>query len=218
MLKATKQMDDILDGTVQLFWQQGYSGASMEELVKATRTSRYRFYEYFGSKRSLFLASLDHYNRYYFQPPLSVLQGEEAGLEELKMYFARRAMYACSDQGRQGCLIFNSMADPGAYDLDIALQLRSYRDPLVATFCRVLSHARKAGQVRKDIAPEILADQLYMLLHSMMSLCRLRGHEVMIERSVQGVFRMMEKNADAKLAEEIRRQLSALDRKRTAHV
>jgi TetR/AcrR family transcriptional repressor of nem operon len=176
--------ESILDGAVQLFWQQGYAGTSMDELVKATGISRYRFYELFESKRSLFLEVLDHYHAYYFQPASSILHHDHAGLGELRAYFARQSLYACGAKGRQGCLIFNSMAEAGAYDLDIALQLRGYRDQLIKAFAKALHQAQRSGEIDKGRDVVAMAASLYLSAYGMMTLCRLRGHEEIINHGV----------------------------------
>lgn len=215
MAETYEDQQDILGDVVQLFWKKGYSGCSMEELVQATGASRYRFYEYFGSKRALFLAALDYYHAYHFQPPLSIIADEDAGLDEIKAFFARRTLHACSEQGRYGCMIFNSFSDPGAFDLDVALQLRSYRNPLLTLFIKALQNGQTAGTVRNDVSASSLAAQLYNQLFSMMSLSRLKDHEDIIEQSVHATLKGLETTDKSKLASEIRKQLSALNRQAT---
>ncbi|MGQ0528447.1 MAG: TetR/AcrR family transcriptional regulator, partial [Panacagrimonas sp.] len=48
-------------GAMQLFWQRGYQAASLNDLLEVTDLSRSSFYETFGTKRGLLLASLRHY-------------------------------------------------------------------------------------------------------------------------------------------------------------
>ncbi|WP_227271013.1 TetR/AcrR family transcriptional regulator [Roseobacter weihaiensis] len=50
-----------LDQAVDVFWDHGYEGASLELLTEATGVSRPTLYSAFNNKRSLFLAAIDAY-------------------------------------------------------------------------------------------------------------------------------------------------------------
>ncbi|MEM7667365.1 MAG: TetR/AcrR family transcriptional regulator [Pseudomonadota bacterium] len=50
-----------LDQAVDVFWDHGYEGASLELLTEATGVSRPTLYSAFNDKRSLFLAAIDAY-------------------------------------------------------------------------------------------------------------------------------------------------------------
>ena len=50
-----------LEKAMLLFWERGYESASLSDLLKATDLSRSSFYEAFGTKRKLLLATLARY-------------------------------------------------------------------------------------------------------------------------------------------------------------
>ena len=73
------ELRNALGQVVDLFSSKGYSDTSMEDIVQATGVSRYGIYGDFGSKRGLFAAVFDVYQREVVSPafarvewPLSV--------------------------------------------------------------------------------------------------------------------------------------------------
>ncbi|MDJ0691914.1 MAG: TetR/AcrR family transcriptional regulator [Xenococcaceae cyanobacterium MO_188.B32] len=51
----------VLDRAMEVFWQQGYEGTSIQDLTKATGLGRGSLYGAFGDKEQLFLTILDRY-------------------------------------------------------------------------------------------------------------------------------------------------------------
>jgi TetR/AcrR family transcriptional repressor of nem operon len=53
--------DEALKNALMTFWQRGFEGASLPELLDSMGVGRASFYNAFGSKRDVFLRSLDLY-------------------------------------------------------------------------------------------------------------------------------------------------------------
>ena len=61
MAKARFNRNDILDKSIQLFWQNGFSGSSMQQVVQATGLKPGSIYYSFGNKEALFREALERY-------------------------------------------------------------------------------------------------------------------------------------------------------------
>jgi len=61
MARVQFDKDNILDKTIQLFWQQGYHGTSMHDVTATTGLKPGSIYNSFGNKEQLFMASLARY-------------------------------------------------------------------------------------------------------------------------------------------------------------
>ena len=68
--------DDVLDRAVEVFWERGYAGASLDDLTAAMRLNRPSVYAAFGDKHSLFLAALDRYGATLGRQPLEAMLRE----------------------------------------------------------------------------------------------------------------------------------------------
>ena len=53
--------DEALKDALMTFWQQGFEATNLPELLEAMGVGRASFYNAFGSKRDIFLRSLDLY-------------------------------------------------------------------------------------------------------------------------------------------------------------
>src|SRR5260370_15769695 len=53
--------DDVLKEALKTFWQRGFEGTNMPELLGSMGVGRASFYNAFGSKREVFLQILDLY-------------------------------------------------------------------------------------------------------------------------------------------------------------
>ena len=54
--------DKALTDAMNIFWSRGYESTSMQDLVDSMGINRGSLYATFGSKRSLFLQALRHYD------------------------------------------------------------------------------------------------------------------------------------------------------------
>ncbi|WP_272700668.1 TetR/AcrR family transcriptional regulator [Desulfovibrio sp. Fe33] len=63
MAKAQYDRDDILDRAVDLFWSNGFSGSSMQQVVEATGLKPGSIYFSFGNKEALFREAVEKYAR-----------------------------------------------------------------------------------------------------------------------------------------------------------
>ncbi len=61
MARAQFDREQVLGEATRLFWQQGFNGASMQQVVKATGLNPGSLYLAFGNKERLFEETLGHY-------------------------------------------------------------------------------------------------------------------------------------------------------------
>ncbi len=61
MARVQFDREQVIRDSTRLFWQQGFSGASMQKVVKATGLKPGSLYLAFGSKEGLYQAALQHY-------------------------------------------------------------------------------------------------------------------------------------------------------------
>lgn len=63
MTKAQFDRNDVVDRSINLFWQNGFSSSSMQQVVKNTGLQPGSIYLAFGSKEGLFREALEEYAR-----------------------------------------------------------------------------------------------------------------------------------------------------------
>lgn len=146
--------EDTVRSARDVFWSEGYEGASMASLQRATGLNASSIYHAFGSKRGLFDAAIEDYLERVVRPGLAPLRAPEVAPDALERYFlAARALFA-DPSGRtlsDGCLLVNTACSGLARDDGIAEAVRAYRAELLAAFTRG-AQARRPDQSPQERA------------------------------------------------------------------
>lgn len=115
-----------LKGAMDIFWRQGYVATNLPDLLDAMGLTRGSFYKAFKDKESVYLTTLDHYDREVVSRTVQALQTCEAetASECLSLIFA-----APADPGR-GCFICNAMVELGPVQPEVKARTSRMADRL----------------------------------------------------------------------------------------
>ena len=145
---------------MELFWRQGYVATPLDRLVRRTGASRYGLYATFGSKRDLFLATLERYSQAVMDPMLEPLEDARASTAEIRRFFDRLLEVIRRPGDGRGCFICNAAFERGARDPVAAGRVRQHFDRVRRLLTRALNNARRDGRVSRDLAVPARADHL----------------------------------------------------------
>jgi len=122
-----KQFDreEALSRAVGVFWEQGYLGTSIEDLLEAMELSRSSMYATFGDKKALFLEALQVWIDEEIAQFVETLRGPGSLIERIGEAFRQRHE-AQKALGNAGCLYGNTVAEGGMQDPEIARVLETF--------------------------------------------------------------------------------------------
>jgi AcrR family transcriptional regulator len=146
-----------VDSAMRLFWERGYEGTTLEDLIAAMGISASSFYSAFGSKKELFCEAIDHY-----------LLGPGGWFQELadeghdvrstmEMAFEQAAIAFTSEQFPPGCMVSAAVVHASPELDDLREELRDRRNDLAPAFLLRLTEARTRGEIPEDADVEALA-------------------------------------------------------------
>lgn len=172
--QAQYNLPEILTYAVDIFTEQGYAKASMDEIIARTQFNRRAFYIEFKSKRGFLHAVL----KYYIEHQLSACQDSliartDSGTQAIYDYF--NAYHELISQ--QGCLLVNCISELGRSDQEVQSIARHYYDALQLCFIGCLERAQKHQQIRSKINVESVALQLTCFTQGFAISSILRGGE-----------------------------------------
>ncbi len=144
----------VMQAVIQLFWQKGYEGTSMADIMAATGLSKSSLYNSFGSKRDLFGLALANYQKFMFARIDDNLTNGAAGLDDLHWLVGYQREIAVTEIGRNGCLAVNASAELGAEDEAMADEALAYRTTHRAMFASTLQRAAAQGEVDAAKIPQ----------------------------------------------------------------
>ncbi len=178
-------IEDVMHRAMLTFWEHGYDGTSVQDLVDAAGVNRFSLYAAFGDKHGLFTAALDRYRDHVVSSALGVLEASDASLPALAAYLDGLARaVAAGGPARFGCLMANTMADltlstnPCNSDRDqvrdeqVLTRVTAHLDRLLVAFTAALTRAEVRGELRPGLDPGAQARQLAVLVQGISSCAR----------------------------------------------
>ncbi len=149
-----------LDVAMRVFWQQGYDGTSLGDLLTAMDLSKSSLYQAFGGKAELFQRCLEHYRETFSGRMRASLDQAPSGLAFIESILLGVAEGTAEPMGRAGCLLTNTASEFGQRDPQIAQvvgrSLERFEDLFYAAICR--------AQAEKAIPKEANARSLSLFL------------------------------------------------------
>ena len=95
----------LLAQAIEVFWEKGYEGASLDDLTRAMGVSRPTLYAAFGDKRAVFLAAIDAYARGIGSEPMAAFEAEESIAPAVRAFLRVSLENNTADAHPRGCLI-----------------------------------------------------------------------------------------------------------------
>jgi len=154
------ERDVVLDRAIEVFWQRGYQGTSIRDLVDRMGIQRGSLYGAFGDKHGLFLAALDRYEEVFHSAILDKLaEGGHPGRgrRAIERVFQDVLRECAGGNGRKGCLMTNSAVELAARDRDIAARVAANLCRLEQAMLRALRTAQADGELSRKHDARALA-------------------------------------------------------------
>lgn len=161
-----------VDSAMRLFWERGFEGTSLEDLIGAMGISLSSFYGTFGSKKQLFCEAMDHYfvgPGGWFQELMDKGYGVRSTME---MAFEQAAVAWTSEQFPPGCMVSAAVVHAPPELVDLSEELRDRRNDLAPAILLRLTEARTRREIPEDTDIDALATFFASCLRGMSVLAR----------------------------------------------
>jgi TetR/AcrR family transcriptional repressor of nem operon len=162
-------LDDAARDAMQVFWDHGYEGASLPDLIEGTGLSRGSLYKAFGDKKGLLLAALDRYMAEGLKLTAEQLSQPGSARAAIRTSLLRHAAQSSDSAGRRGCLIVAMATEQAAHDPEIAARARAMFERLQHLYATAIVRGQAGGEF-----PERDAQALARFL-----VCQIQGMRVL---------------------------------------
>lgn len=177
------ETDVVLDRAIDLFWEKGYEGTSIQGLVERMGIGRASLYDTFGDKHQLFLAALDRYAENDMTRNLAFLEGNPKGLEAIRRFF-RHAMEIKDHGCWRGCLLTSAAIEKAIEDPEIGRRVRNCMLRMEDSFAGVLADAGAMGELRLDVDRRSLARYLTTFFQGVVVLAKAQPPQHILDQTV----------------------------------
>ena len=147
----------VLDRALEVFWDRGYEGTPMADLVEELGVGRQSLYDTFGDKHALYAAALDRYAQQHGGGGSMPALDGPAPVRRALRDALQCAIDGALDGGGRTCMLIDAVAErcPGDEDVQrtFCRSVRGLEEALTAR----LERARETGEIGRHHAPRSLA-------------------------------------------------------------
>ncbi|MBZ9781665.1 TetR/AcrR family transcriptional regulator [Pseudomonas sp. REP124] len=157
-----------LQQALGVFWNTGYSGASLDSIAHAAGMNRPSLYAAFGDKHALYLKALEQYWAVAHADMHQALADDELSLREAltRFYEGQLSIYYSGEGQARGCFAIGTATTEAVEDPEIREVLSDRLSRLDADLEVRLRKAVESGELKDDVDVGALAVLASSLLHS----------------------------------------------------
>lgn len=142
--------DLVLKSAMNVFWEKGYNGTSMQDLVDATGLNRSSIYNSFGSKLELYQDTLSRYQKETVGMFQKILLKAKNPLDALRLIFEGFLPEIINDTDNKGCFSMNCKAEMGNQESNIQKWLLDTQEQTLALFQGLVEDGQEQGLINRN--------------------------------------------------------------------
>jgi TetR/AcrR family transcriptional repressor of nem operon len=143
-----------LERAMDVFWRRGYQATSTDDLMEAMGIGRGSFYNTFGSKRKVYLRTLDRYLDVLEEGgPYRMLREMEPGSEALQALLGSYLDSVASEHGNHGCYFVHVAKEHRGEDPEVQKAIQAGIARMKAIMTDHLRIAQQQGILPDHIDP-----------------------------------------------------------------
>ena len=183
----------VVQSAMQVFWQKGYLGTSVQDLVDATGLLRGSLYGAFGDKRGLFIASLDAYTGLSLRRFQELVNRADDPVEAV-----RKLVRGCADDctnetlAERGCMVGNACSERAAHDEITRHRVHTFLSNLHQMMADALRQGQAMGTFGADRDPDAVATFIQCSLQGLTLLAKSQPDPDVIRSVVPEILRVLD--------------------------
>ncbi len=162
-MARTKDFDEseVLEKAIKLFWQKGYNGTSMQDLVDGLGISRSSIYDTFGDKHQLYLKALCTYRQNQVVIRNQILNASVPAKAAIRQLMDLTIDQMIRDKQHKGCFLINSAVENAPHDKETNAIVCQNDQEVENAFYEVIKRGQTSGEIASKQDPRALARFLF---------------------------------------------------------
>ena len=172
---------------MEAFWERGYHGTSVNDLLAEMNLNRGSLYGTFGDKKKLFLATLAEYEKQSRETMRETLEQPGSVRKAIEQWAWEVATICTGEAGLRGCLGLKAALEMAPQDKDVAGWVRTVtraRDQLMA---KAVRRGQSDGEINPRLDPRVVA----RFINTSLAGLKVLGTAAPTEKEVREVVAMM---------------------------
>lgn len=151
--------DIALQRAMEVFWNNGFEGTSLSDLVTATEMAKPGLYATFGDKEQLYKKTLHHYYKVWGKPQIDALGDPSKDLKiALRTYYKNTIKGLIQEPSSCGCFVVNNLVDCANGPKELEKLGRTINNQRLTAFLERFEVAQTKGEISKTANVAALAD------------------------------------------------------------
>ncbi len=171
------EVDQALNSAMNVFWSHGFKATSLGDLTTAMRISKSSFYETFGSKHDLFLATIDHYIRTVTAQISGAAHMDAPAHKVIRALFDRAVQRMTDPDSRRGCYLNNCAVEVSLHDKEAGKRVANGLAMMEDAFLKLAERGQREGTISIHHNPRSLARYLVSSLNGLLVMGKARVDE-----------------------------------------
>ena len=183
----------VVEQAMTVFWQKGYEGTSVQDLVEATGLQRGSLYGAFGDKHSLFLVALRTYIDFTLARFDAMLAEADNPVDAIRE-FVRQGGNDCAHPitGAHGCMLGNTINELAAHDPQARKMAADGAGRMQRRIADALRSAQASGRFDVERDPDAVATFIQCGLQGLILLAKARPGDDVIQGVVGEILRTLD--------------------------
>jgi TetR/AcrR family transcriptional repressor of nem operon len=139
--------DEVLKKAVILFWQKGYNGTSMQDLVDGLGISRSSLYDTYGDKHTLFIKALENYKESATNKQCNIVSNTSSAKEAIRQLLELTALELIGDNQHKGCFMTNAAIEVAPHDVEVSNIVCQNDQQIENAFYQAIKKGQESGEL-----------------------------------------------------------------------
>jgi TetR/AcrR family transcriptional repressor of nem operon len=176
--------NEVLSKAMNLFWKQGYSSTSVQDLVTHLGINRASIYDTYGDKEKLFFRAFEYYRKTNTEGIANFFDSETNVKQGFKLLFEMAIDESIRDSDNKGCFVVNTTTELIPGDKKIYNILKENRITFEHLFYEYLLKGESAGQFKKGKDLKSIAALLFTLYNGLKVVSKVQSNKKELVNSV----------------------------------
>ncbi|MDA1090095.1 MAG: TetR/AcrR family transcriptional regulator [Proteobacteria bacterium] len=159
---------EALSQAMQVFWTKGYEATSLCDLLDAMGLSKSSFYDTFGCKHEVFLATIEHYKKTMTAQFSGVAGLDSPARKLIESMFDRAVNRMAEAGGQRGCYLNNCAVEVALHDPKAAKLIDGGISLMEDAFFSLVLRGQSEGDIATDKDARALARFLTSSLNGLL--------------------------------------------------
>lgn len=189
--KGDRTRSKILDEAAQVFNRKGFSATSINDILKASGTTKGNLYFHFSSKGEIGLEVLKR-EKQAFMSFLDGILNEGPPGQGLKNFFEEALSKHRQQDFIGGCIFGNTALEASDTSPELAAFVASVFDDWIMKIAQNVDRAQQTGHIRRDVPARNLAEMIVSTVEGGIMQTRLLKSEKPLQHSLDTLQKILE--------------------------